>query len=77
VQIRTVLQDLWANLSEALDRVVRRDDVKYGQGPPEVIRLLGQLSLAFAGLEAGHPLPQAEREAIRDALTTAVRALAG
>jgi ppGpp synthetase/RelA/SpoT-type nucleotidyltranferase len=42
VQIRTELQHIWAELSEAWDRL--HEGVKYGSGPPETLRMLGALS---------------------------------
>jgi putative GTP pyrophosphokinase len=75
VQIRTVLQHLWANLSEAWDREVQ-EEIKYGEGPPEVLRPLGLLSTGIARLEA-RPASREERDAIRDQITTALSHLAG
>ena len=43
VQLRTELEDLWANVSEALAE--RLDpELKYGGGPPDVRQLLGNMS---------------------------------
>jgi hypothetical protein len=42
IQIRTELQHMWAELSEAWDRLF--EGVKYGQGPPEVLGFLGMVS---------------------------------
>jgi hypothetical protein len=77
VQVRTNLQHLWANISEALDREAVGDEVKYGQGPPEVIRPLGLLSITIARVESGHPFSQTEGEEIRDMFMTALREIAG
>jgi hypothetical protein len=41
-QIRTTLQQLWADISERVDRIV--PGVKYGEGEPAGLELLGQLS---------------------------------
>jgi putative GTP pyrophosphokinase len=50
VQVRTALQDQWAQLSERLaDRFGL--DVKYGAGPPEARDLLGFLSELVMSIE--------------------------
>jgi putative GTP pyrophosphokinase len=50
LQVRTALQQVWAELSEALDRLW--EGVKYGGGPPSVRRALSLSSDAIAGLES-------------------------
>ena len=52
VQIRTPLQDDWANGVEILSRSVA-PDLKFGSGPAEMRRLLAQLASIYAGIEAG------------------------
>ena len=56
VQVRTELEDLWANVSEALAE--RLDpEIKYGGGPTEIRQLLGSMSTfcdQVDTLEAAH-----------------------
>ena len=51
IQVRTALEDLWANASEALAANID-PDIKYGGGPPEVREILDNASLLCAGLDA-------------------------
>ena len=62
VQVRTELEDQWANASEALAGLLD-PAIKWGQGPPEVRGMLDALSRLVGGLD--------EREATRRALVTA------
>lgn len=73
-QVRTRLQHLWANLSEAWDRELE-GQIKYGEGPPDVIKPLGSLSLLIARLE-GVP-PSHERDQIRRELMALLASIAG
>jgi ppGpp synthetase/RelA/SpoT-type nucleotidyltranferase len=52
IQIRTRLQDLWAQLSEKMADEVGRD-LKYGGGPGEERRQLALLSEAIKRVEIG------------------------
>jgi putative GTP pyrophosphokinase len=49
VQIRTELQHIWAELSEAWDHLY--EGLKYGSGPPEILELLRRASLALQTVE--------------------------
>jgi hypothetical protein len=77
VQIRTRLQHLWANLSEAWDRELEGESIKYGEGPPTVIGLLGRLSLLIARLEGVWPFSEPEGAELRDLLMTLLGEIAG
>jgi ppGpp synthetase/RelA/SpoT-type nucleotidyltranferase len=61
VQIRTPLQDDWANTVEILSRSVA-PDLKFGNGPVELRELLTELASIYAELEAGGSSLDAERE---------------
>jgi putative GTP pyrophosphokinase len=50
IQVRTILQQAWASVSEALDR--RFEGLKYGQGPEEAVQLLEKGSGRIAAWEA-------------------------
>jgi ppGpp synthetase/RelA/SpoT-type nucleotidyltranferase len=52
VQIRTPLQDEWANSVEILSRSVV-PDLKFGNGPVELRQMLAELASIYAELEAG------------------------
>jgi len=52
VQIRTPLQDNWANIVEILSREAV-PGLKFGQGPPELRKLLLDTASVFAEAEAG------------------------
>ena len=51
IQIRTGLQDKWANLSESLADHHRDHSIKYGQGPENIRRFLSDLSDAIDAFE--------------------------
>src|SRR5581483_4872064 len=79
VQIRTELQHLWAEVSEAADRVF--PGVKYGAGRPEVLRALHVLSDLVAELEGAEgrmadDLLREQRAGTRALLTEALSILA-
>lgn len=50
VQVRTVVQEVWARTSEALDR--RFEGLKYGQGHPALVAMLEAWSVRLAELES-------------------------
>jgi putative GTP pyrophosphokinase len=52
VQLRTPLQDEWANLVEFLSRTVA-GGLKFGEGPPELRRLLADLAATDFRIEIG------------------------
>ncbi len=51
VQVRTMLEDAWANASESLANSVD-PDIKYGGGPPAAREILDNASLICDGLDA-------------------------
>jgi hypothetical protein len=51
VQVRTILEDAWANASESLANSVD-PDIKYGGGPPGAREILDNASLICDGLDA-------------------------
>jgi ppGpp synthetase/RelA/SpoT-type nucleotidyltranferase len=53
IQVRTRLQDLWAQLSERIADELGEPDVKYGAGPEEVRAVLETTSRRIAGIELG------------------------
>ena len=60
VQVRTLLEDAWANASEALARSVD-PEIKYGGGPSAAREILENASLICDGLDArlaGHSEPE-------------------
>ena len=60
VQVRTLLEDAWANASEALARSVD-PEIKYGGGPSAAREILDNASLICDGLDArlaGHYEPE-------------------
>jgi ppGpp synthetase/RelA/SpoT-type nucleotidyltranferase len=61
VQVRTPLQDDWANTVEILSRSVV-PDLKFGGGPAEFRTLLFEFASIYAELEAGRSSIDAERE---------------
>ena len=50
VQVRTIVQDVWASVSEALDR--QYEGFKYGRGPGEWVQRLREGSARIAAWEA-------------------------
>ena len=50
IQVRTIVQQVWAAISEALDR--RHEGIKYGQGPADLIEELQKYSANLARWEA-------------------------
>jgi putative GTP pyrophosphokinase len=60
LQIRTTLQDSWANLSERLSDHYRDLSIKYGGGPPSVRHFLLQLSDLIDSFEEFEMLRQIE-----------------
>jgi ppGpp synthetase/RelA/SpoT-type nucleotidyltranferase len=53
VQIRTILQDLWAQLCERLADELNEPDIKYGGGSPKVRQSLRVASERIAEIEKG------------------------
>ena len=56
VQIRTVLQDVWAQLVERTDKTLGCD-LKHGDGPAEWLEWLLELSDALRQRDLGRPAP--------------------
>jgi hypothetical protein len=56
VQIRTVLQDVWAQLVERTDKTLDTD-LKHGDGPAEWLEWLLELSDALRQRDLGKPAP--------------------
>ena len=64
VQVRTLLEDAWANASEALAKSVD-PEIKYGGGPSAAREILDNASLICAGLDArlaGYDEPEDTRD---------------
>ncbi|NOT55896.1 MAG: hypothetical protein HOP18_14955 [Deltaproteobacteria bacterium] len=60
IQVRTALQDLWAELSEKLSDVMRDSTIKYGGGDEFIKQLLAASSSSIAEVESfemQHPTP--------------------
>ncbi len=68
IQLRTELQDLWAQCSELLADL-HGIEVKYGGGPPEISALLTRLSEFVAEIERLQMLasPNAVADRVREA----------
>jgi hypothetical protein len=62
VQLRTPLQDKWANTVEVVSRVV--PGLKFGQGPPEFKELFKAAGEAIALRDQGLDLPASLQEQI-------------
>jgi hypothetical protein len=55
VQVRTVLQHLWAEVSEKLSDVIEKE-IKYGGGPIEIAKPLAELSDKVEKIESNERL---------------------
>ncbi len=65
IQIRTVLQDKWANLSESLADHYHDHAIKYGRGPEDVRGFLVELSdsiNAFEDFEMHRQMEEVQRD---------------
>jgi putative GTP pyrophosphokinase len=65
IQIRTPLQDEWANSVEILSRSVV-PDLKFGDGPVELRQMLAELASIYAEIEAGGSSTNAAMEKIEE-----------
>lgn len=72
IQIRTELQHVWAELSEAWDRVYQ--GVKYGSGPEKVLDMLALASSVVSEVESLETLPPEVLASDREATHVSVRA---
>jgi|SRR5579884_497794 len=72
VQVRTLLEQVWASLSEALDR--RSEGVKYGRGPQLVLDYLARGSERLAAWDAAGG-PDAALLRDKEALVTRLTAI--
>jgi putative GTP pyrophosphokinase len=70
VQIRTPLQDKWANMVESFSGIIA-PGLKFGGGPPRLRQLLIELSSTSARFEAGTASPEALSQTLQDMLAWA------